>query len=162
MKLTLGQVADWIHAEGDFNTSAEALGYSIDSRTIGAGDLFFAVKGERLERQCEGSRQPQQPFIRGLPQPMYQTPKKCDRNASRQNCREINTVHFKSIALRVIGVMTESGHGTIGVEPDPLSRVRVYDSARHYSVVSWLRLITIRLQDLFRTRRFFGRNLNRK
>ena len=48
MKLTLGQVADWIHAEGDFNTSVEALGYSIDSRTVGAGDLFFAVKGERL------------------------------------------------------------------------------------------------------------------
>jgi UDP-N-acetylmuramoyl-tripeptide--D-alanyl-D-alanine ligase len=42
-------VADWIHAEGDFNTAAEALGYSIDSRTIGAGDLFFAVKGERLD-----------------------------------------------------------------------------------------------------------------
>lgn len=49
MKLTLGQVADWIHAEGIFDTSAEALGYSIDSRTIGAGDLFFAVKGERLD-----------------------------------------------------------------------------------------------------------------
>src|ERR1700735_5538820 len=49
MKLTLGQVADWIHAEGDFDTSAEALGYGIDSRTIGAGELFFAVKGERLD-----------------------------------------------------------------------------------------------------------------
>jgi len=49
MKLTLGQIADWIHAEGDFDTTAEALGYSIDSRTIGAGDLFFAVKGERLD-----------------------------------------------------------------------------------------------------------------
>ncbi|HEY0163549.1 MAG TPA: UDP-N-acetylmuramoyl-tripeptide--D-alanyl-D-alanine ligase [Edaphobacter sp.] len=49
MKLTLGQVADWIHAEGIFDSSAEALGYSIDSRTIGAGDLFFAVKGERLD-----------------------------------------------------------------------------------------------------------------
>lgn len=49
MKLTLGQVADWIHAEGDFDTSAEAFAYSIDSRTIGAGDLFFAVKGERLD-----------------------------------------------------------------------------------------------------------------
>ena len=49
MKLTLGQVADWIHAEGEFDTSAEALGYSIDSRTIGAGDLFFAVKGERVD-----------------------------------------------------------------------------------------------------------------
>jgi UDP-N-acetylmuramoyl-tripeptide--D-alanyl-D-alanine ligase len=49
MKLTLGQVADWIHAEGDFTTNAEALGYSIDSRTIAAGELYFAVKGERLD-----------------------------------------------------------------------------------------------------------------
>ncbi|HEV2646386.1 MAG TPA: UDP-N-acetylmuramoyl-tripeptide--D-alanyl-D-alanine ligase [Acidobacteriaceae bacterium] len=49
MKLTLGQVADWIHAEGDFTTNTEAVGYSIDSRTIGAGELYFAVKGERLD-----------------------------------------------------------------------------------------------------------------
>ena len=49
MKLTLGKIADWIHAEGEFNTGAEALGYSIDSRTIGAGDLFFAVRGERVD-----------------------------------------------------------------------------------------------------------------
>src|ERR1700750_2310742 len=49
MKLMLGQIADWIHAEGDFETSVEALGYSIDSRTVGAGELFFAVKGERLD-----------------------------------------------------------------------------------------------------------------
>jgi UDP-N-acetylmuramoyl-tripeptide--D-alanyl-D-alanine ligase len=49
MKLTLGQIADWIHAEGEFDTGAEALGYSIDSRTIGEGDLFFAVKGERVD-----------------------------------------------------------------------------------------------------------------
>ena len=49
MKLRLGQVADWIHAEGDFTTNTEAMGYSIDSRTIAAGDLFFAVRGERLD-----------------------------------------------------------------------------------------------------------------
>jgi UDP-N-acetylmuramoyl-tripeptide--D-alanyl-D-alanine ligase len=49
MKLKLGQVADWIHADGEFDTSAEALGYAIDSRTIGAGELFFAVRGERLD-----------------------------------------------------------------------------------------------------------------
>jgi len=49
VKLTLGQIADLIHAEGDFTTSAEALGYSIDSRTINAGELFFAVKGERVD-----------------------------------------------------------------------------------------------------------------
>src|SRR5690348_14454536 len=49
MKLKLGRVADWIHADGEFDTSLEAVGYSIDSRTIGAGELFFAVKGERLD-----------------------------------------------------------------------------------------------------------------
>jgi UDP-N-acetylmuramoyl-tripeptide--D-alanyl-D-alanine ligase len=49
MKLTLGQIGDWIHSEGIFDTSAEASGYSIDSRTIGAGELFFAVRGERLD-----------------------------------------------------------------------------------------------------------------
>lgn len=49
MKLTLGQVADWIHAEGDFTTNAVAEGYSIDSRTVAAGELFFAVKGERFD-----------------------------------------------------------------------------------------------------------------
>jgi len=49
MKLTLGQVADWIHAEGDFTTKTEVMGYSIDSRSIAVGELFFAVKGERLD-----------------------------------------------------------------------------------------------------------------
>src|ERR1700739_1731632 len=49
MKLTLGQVADWIHADGEFDTLAEAVGYGIDSRTIGAGELFFAVRGEKLD-----------------------------------------------------------------------------------------------------------------
>ncbi|MDQ2923999.1 MAG: UDP-N-acetylmuramoyl-tripeptide--D-alanyl-D-alanine ligase [Acidobacteriota bacterium] len=49
MTLTLGQIADWIHAEGDFDSAKESVGYSIDSRTVGAGELFFAVKGERVD-----------------------------------------------------------------------------------------------------------------
>jgi len=49
VKLKLGQIADWIHAEGDFDDTSVALGYSIDSRTISAGDLFFAVRGERVD-----------------------------------------------------------------------------------------------------------------
>ena len=49
MKLALGVIADWIHAEGDFTTNREAVGYSIDSRTVGAGERFFAVTGERVD-----------------------------------------------------------------------------------------------------------------
>ena len=49
MKLKLGQVGDWIHAEGNIRNDVEAVGYSIDSRTIAAGELFFAVRGERFD-----------------------------------------------------------------------------------------------------------------
>jgi UDP-N-acetylmuramoyl-tripeptide--D-alanyl-D-alanine ligase len=49
MKLPLSKIAEFISAEGDFPREEVAQGYSIDSRTIGAGELFFAVKGERLD-----------------------------------------------------------------------------------------------------------------
>jgi len=49
VKLTLGQVAEWTLAKGDFDPCARAVGYSIDSRTIAAGELYFAVVGERLD-----------------------------------------------------------------------------------------------------------------
>jgi UDP-N-acetylmuramoyl-tripeptide--D-alanyl-D-alanine ligase len=50
MKLTLAQVARWLAAEpvagGEGIT---ATGYSIDSRTLKPGDLFFAIEGERFD-----------------------------------------------------------------------------------------------------------------
>jgi UDP-N-acetylmuramoyl-tripeptide--D-alanyl-D-alanine ligase len=49
MKLALSKVAEFISAAGDFPREEVAQGYSIDSRTIGKGELFFAVKGERLD-----------------------------------------------------------------------------------------------------------------
>jgi len=49
MKLPLSKIADFISAPGDFPHEELALGYSIDSRTVGLGELFFAVKGERLD-----------------------------------------------------------------------------------------------------------------
>ena len=49
MKLTLQQVAEWMHAEGEFAANAVATGTSIDSRTVAAGELFFAVRGERFD-----------------------------------------------------------------------------------------------------------------
>lgn len=49
MKLTLEQAAEWMGATGIFDGAAVAAGYSIDSRTISVGELFFAVTGERLD-----------------------------------------------------------------------------------------------------------------
>ena len=49
MKLPLSRVAEFISAAGEFDRKAFADRYSIDSRTIQPGDLFFAVKGERLD-----------------------------------------------------------------------------------------------------------------
>ncbi len=49
MKLHLARIAEFIAATGQFQGQAMAEGYSIDSRTVQAGELFFAVKGERLD-----------------------------------------------------------------------------------------------------------------
>ena len=49
MKLALWRVAEFMNGSGDYRTDAEALGYSIDSRTVQPGDLFFAVRGDRLD-----------------------------------------------------------------------------------------------------------------
>ena len=49
MKLSLAKVAEFATLTGDFDPQAVAQGYSIDSRTVQPGELFFAVKGERLD-----------------------------------------------------------------------------------------------------------------
>ncbi len=49
MKLPLARIAEFTHAIGEFDRAATANGYSIDSRTVGPGSLFFAVKGDRLD-----------------------------------------------------------------------------------------------------------------
>jgi UDP-N-acetylmuramoyl-tripeptide--D-alanyl-D-alanine ligase len=49
MKLPLSRIAEFISAEGDFDRNAVAQGYSIDSRSLGPDELFFAAKGERLD-----------------------------------------------------------------------------------------------------------------
>jgi UDP-N-acetylmuramoyl-tripeptide--D-alanyl-D-alanine ligase len=49
VKLPLSKIAEFISAEGDFPRDEIVQGYSIDSRTVGKGELFFAVKGERLD-----------------------------------------------------------------------------------------------------------------
>ena len=49
MKLPLSRVAEFLSAAGEFDHNAVAQGYSIDSRSIQKGQLFFAVKGERMD-----------------------------------------------------------------------------------------------------------------
>jgi UDP-N-acetylmuramoyl-tripeptide--D-alanyl-D-alanine ligase len=49
MKLLLSRIAEFIAATGQYDGHAMAQGYSIDSRTVEPGELFFAVKGERLD-----------------------------------------------------------------------------------------------------------------
>src|SRR3954465_1133792 len=49
MKLKLHRVAEFTGAVGNFELDAVAEGYSIDSRTVKPGELFLAVKGERLD-----------------------------------------------------------------------------------------------------------------
>lgn len=49
MKLALSTIAEFMSASGEFPAGAVAQGYSIDSRTIRPGEMFFAVKGERFD-----------------------------------------------------------------------------------------------------------------
>src|SRR5579859_5935977 len=49
MKLKISKIAEFLSAAGKTNSADEAQGYSIDSRSIKPGELFFAVKGERLD-----------------------------------------------------------------------------------------------------------------
>jgi UDP-N-acetylmuramoyl-tripeptide--D-alanyl-D-alanine ligase len=49
MKLALSRVANFISATGEITDGTVVHGYSIDSRTVQPGELFFAVKGERMD-----------------------------------------------------------------------------------------------------------------
>ncbi len=49
MKLSLSRAAEFMPATGEFDAAAIPSGYSIDSRTLQPGELFFAVRGERLD-----------------------------------------------------------------------------------------------------------------
>src|ERR1700730_5482143 len=54
MKLPLWRVAEYLGVQenelgGAFKREALATGYSIDSRTIRPGEVFFAVRGEKMD-----------------------------------------------------------------------------------------------------------------
>ncbi len=49
MKLSLSRVREFVQGAGSIGGELVASGYSIDSRTIKPGELFFAVRGERVD-----------------------------------------------------------------------------------------------------------------
>jgi UDP-N-acetylmuramoyl-tripeptide--D-alanyl-D-alanine ligase len=53
VKLTLAQCAEWmggeLHIPSPYLLQKQVSGYSIDTRTLAAGELFFAVSGERFD-----------------------------------------------------------------------------------------------------------------
>jgi UDP-N-acetylmuramoyl-tripeptide--D-alanyl-D-alanine ligase len=49
MKLPLWRIAEFIGGKGEFDQNLVATGYSIDSRTLNSGDLFFALTGDRFD-----------------------------------------------------------------------------------------------------------------
>ncbi len=49
MNLSLSRIAEFVSGSGEFDHQSIARGYSIDSRTIQPGELFFAVKGEKMD-----------------------------------------------------------------------------------------------------------------
>jgi UDP-N-acetylmuramoyl-tripeptide--D-alanyl-D-alanine ligase len=49
MKLPLSRIEEFLSASGECELKEIVQGYSIDSRTIRPGDLFFAIRGERFD-----------------------------------------------------------------------------------------------------------------
>jgi UDP-N-acetylmuramoyl-tripeptide--D-alanyl-D-alanine ligase len=49
MKLPLWRIAEFVGSKGECDQEAVAMGYSIDSRTLNAGDLFIAIAGEHFD-----------------------------------------------------------------------------------------------------------------
>ena len=49
MKLPLARIEEFVQGTGEFDGNLVAGGYSIDSRTVTPGQVFFAVAGERVD-----------------------------------------------------------------------------------------------------------------
>jgi UDP-N-acetylmuramoyl-tripeptide--D-alanyl-D-alanine ligase len=49
MKLPLRRIGEFVGATGEFDREAFAMGYSIDSRNLQPGELFFALAGDRFD-----------------------------------------------------------------------------------------------------------------
>jgi UDP-N-acetylmuramoyl-tripeptide--D-alanyl-D-alanine ligase len=79
MKLPLWRIAEFVGAKGECDQEAVAMGYSIDSRTLNAGDLFIAIAGERFD----GHEYVQSVLDKGAVGAIVQAGKKVDGDPAR-------------------------------------------------------------------------------
>lgn len=79
MKLPLWRIAEFVGAKGEVDQEAVAMGYSIDSRTLNAGDLFIAIRGDRFD----GHEYVQAALEKGAVGAVVQTGKKPARDSAR-------------------------------------------------------------------------------
>src|SRR5690606_17294676 len=49
MQLPLAEIAERMHGTLEGGTGGKAVGYSIDTRTLRPGELFFAIRGPRFD-----------------------------------------------------------------------------------------------------------------
>src|ERR1700743_1475230 len=79
MKLPLWRIAEFVGAKGECDQDAVAMVYSIDSRTVNAGDLFIALAGERFD----GHEYVQSVLEKGAVGAVVQTGKKFSGDSTR-------------------------------------------------------------------------------
>jgi UDP-N-acetylmuramoyl-tripeptide--D-alanyl-D-alanine ligase len=123
MKLTLGQIAEWIGANGVFDPLVEASGYSIDSRSISDGDLFFAIRGQQRDGHSYVNEALMNGAVAAVVRMDWKKPEAvCERRILRLPCTERDCIIIAMQQLagrvrrrwggRVIGVTGSAGKTT--------------------------------------------------
>jgi UDP-N-acetylmuramoyl-tripeptide--D-alanyl-D-alanine ligase len=109
MKLPLSRIAEFVSATGQYDGEVLVQGYSIDSRTVQTGELFFAVKGERLD----GHDYVEQALSRGAVAAVMDR----DHLAHASNPNRLLAVHDTLIALQTLATAVRKiwGKTAIGI-----------------------------------------------
>ena len=132
MKLALGRIAEFIGAgalaPSGFDLQAVAAGYSIDSRTLKPGELFFAVRGERLD----GHDFVEAALAAGAVAAVVSR-EQASRYAERQKLLPVDdplvVLQVLGMAVRKLWAASPSGPGEPGCGPRPRRLIAMTGSA---------------------------------
>jgi UDP-N-acetylmuramoyl-tripeptide--D-alanyl-D-alanine ligase len=111
MKLALTRIAEFIAGTGACDSRATAEGYSIDSRTIQPGELFFAVKGENLD----GHDFVEQALARGAVAAVVRKDKAKDRLPRYSAPDRLLAVEDTLVALQTLATAVRKLWGKTGI-----------------------------------------------